>query len=82
MFPDKATLYLSAIEDSEYKEDKINCELSLSLSVCVCMYVCVCVGSCSFVSLSDDLAMARLVCVSRFSRFANFFPRVGRRVRL
>lgn len=24
MFPDKATLYLSAIEDSEYKEDKIN----------------------------------------------------------
>lgn len=25
IFPDTATLYLAAIEDQEYKEDKINC---------------------------------------------------------
>jgi type I protein arginine methyltransferase len=25
IFPDKASLYLCAIEDSEYREDKINC---------------------------------------------------------
>ena len=25
MFPDEATLYLAAIEDQEYKEEKINC---------------------------------------------------------
>lgn len=27
IFPDNATLYLAAIEDSEYKEEKINCAL-------------------------------------------------------
>ena len=26
MFPDEATLYLAAIEDMDYKEEKINCE--------------------------------------------------------
>lgn len=26
IFPDKATLYVCAIEDRQYKEDKINCE--------------------------------------------------------
>lgn len=26
MLPDKASLYLTAIEDAEYKEDKIECE--------------------------------------------------------
>lgn len=26
MFPDEATLYLAAIEDMEYKEEKINCK--------------------------------------------------------
>lgn len=26
MFPDRATLYITAIEDRQYKEDKINCE--------------------------------------------------------
>lgn len=26
IFPDVATLYLAAIEDSDYKEEKINCE--------------------------------------------------------
>ena len=29
IFPDKATLYVCAIEDRQYKEDKINCESSL-----------------------------------------------------
>lgn len=29
IFPDHATLYLAAIEDSEYKEEKINCECFL-----------------------------------------------------
>lgn len=33
IFPDTATLYLAAIEDQEYKEDKINC-LSVWLSPC------------------------------------------------
>lgn len=27
MFPDEATLYIAAIEDMDYKEEKINCEL-------------------------------------------------------
>lgn len=27
MFPDTAYLYLAAIEDQDYKEEKINCEL-------------------------------------------------------
>ena len=27
LFPDKATIYLAAIEDQDYKEEKINCEL-------------------------------------------------------
>jgi hypothetical protein len=26
LFPDKATIYLAAIEDQDYKEEKINCE--------------------------------------------------------
>ena len=26
MFPDEATLYLAAIEDQDYKEEKINCK--------------------------------------------------------
>jgi hypothetical protein len=29
IFPDTATLYLAAIEDQEYKDEKINCSLSL-----------------------------------------------------
>ena|ERR1700730_7594413 len=29
IFPDHATLYLAAIEDQEYKEEKINCVLYL-----------------------------------------------------
>jgi protein arginine N-methyltransferase 1 len=32
IFPDNATLYLAAIEDQDYKEEKINCEI-LSQSV-------------------------------------------------
>ena len=31
IFPDTATLYLAAIEDQEYKDEKINCMLSLFL---------------------------------------------------
>lgn len=27
MFPDRATLYITAIEDRQYKEEKINCKL-------------------------------------------------------
>lgn len=26
MFPDRATLYVTAIEDRQYKEEKINCK--------------------------------------------------------
>jgi type I protein arginine methyltransferase len=29
IFPDKATIYLAAIEDGEYKEDKIGCQYPL-----------------------------------------------------
>lgn len=29
IFPDKATMYVAAIEDGEYKDDKIGCENSL-----------------------------------------------------
>src|SRR5271163_3322309 len=28
IFPDKATIYMAAIEDGEYKDDKIGCELA------------------------------------------------------
>ena len=28
IFPDKATIYMAGIEDGEYKDDKIGCELS------------------------------------------------------
>ena len=30
IFPDKATMYICAIEDQEYKEEKINCACSYS----------------------------------------------------
>jgi len=30
LFPDKATIYLAAIEDQDYKEEKINCRSSCS----------------------------------------------------
>ena len=48
VLPDKASLYLTAIEDAEYKEDKIECEpieifkIHLSrifFSFCLCLYV-------------------------------------------
>lgn len=29
IFPDTATLYLAAIEDQDYKEEKINCALEM-----------------------------------------------------
>ena len=32
IFPDKATMYVAAIEDGEYKDDKIGCEYSLAHS--------------------------------------------------
>lgn len=32
IFPDTATIYLAAIEDQEYKEEKINCKCSSSLA--------------------------------------------------
>jgi len=28
LFPDKASIYIAAIEDQEYKEEKINCKLA------------------------------------------------------
>jgi protein arginine N-methyltransferase 1 len=34
IFPDRATIYLAAIEDGEYKEDKIGCMLLLSAPYC------------------------------------------------
>lgn len=36
IFPDHATLYLAAIEDSEYKEEKINCACELVSVVLDC----------------------------------------------
>lgn len=33
IFPDKATLYLCAIEDSEYRNDKIDCEFRFELAL-------------------------------------------------
>lgn len=32
IFPDKATMYVAAIEDGEYKEEKIGCKNCLCLS--------------------------------------------------
>lgn len=31
IFPDKATIYMAAIEDGEYKDDKIGCEFANSI---------------------------------------------------
>ena len=48
MFPDRAALYVVAIEDRQYKDFKIHCKspfdcwafsVSLSLSLCVCVCV-------------------------------------------
>lgn len=39
VLPDKAALYLTAIEDAEYKEDKIDCELTTSCSS-PCLFRC------------------------------------------
>ena len=33
IFPDHATLYLAAIEDQEYKEEKINCKFRLTAAI-------------------------------------------------
>ena len=30
LFPDEATIYIAAIEDMDYKEEKINCKVSES----------------------------------------------------
>jgi hypothetical protein len=30
LFPDQATIYLAAIEDQDYKEEKINCGCGMS----------------------------------------------------
>lgn len=32
LFPDRATIYMAAIEDGEYKDDKIGCEWYLAVS--------------------------------------------------
>lgn len=38
ILPDKASLYLTAIEDAEYKEDKIECEhIPPNYFVCFCL---------------------------------------------
>lgn len=39
IFPDKATIYMAAIEDGEYKDDKIGCMLHYS-SFIVCTDTC------------------------------------------
>ena len=36
IFPDHATLYLAAIEDSDYKEEKINCRLFANVCLILC----------------------------------------------
>lgn len=36
MFPDKAVLYLCAIEDEEYKQDKIECASVILLCIKLC----------------------------------------------
>jgi len=37
ILPDKASLYLTAIEDAEYKEDKIECE---NTSIIFILFLC------------------------------------------
>jgi type I protein arginine methyltransferase len=36
LFPDRATIYMAAIEDGEYKDDKIGCEYT-----CLCECFCI-----------------------------------------
>lgn len=39
MFPDTAALYFAAIEDQEYKDEKINCQSPLKLlTICASPY--------------------------------------------
>lgn len=41
VLPDKASLYLTAIEDAEYKDDKIECELIFPFifELFACIYI-------------------------------------------
>lgn len=34
LFPDKATIFIAALEDGEYKDEKINCECCAPRAVC------------------------------------------------
>lgn len=46
MFPDRASLYVVAIEDRQYKDYKIHCEYTKRESrMCVCVRVCALVHS-------------------------------------
>lgn len=36
LFPDVATIYLAAIEDNDYKDEKINCEWIMTLMRILC----------------------------------------------
>jgi len=38
LFPDKASIYIAAIEDQEYKEEKINCKSSL-IGSSICSFI-------------------------------------------
>lgn len=42
IFPDEAKLYMAAIEDQEYKEDKIGCKYALTWLCVLCIYILHC----------------------------------------
>lgn len=50
IFPDKAVLYLTAIEDGDYKEEKINCECVAFVLLLLrnCERICRCPSPCVF----------------------------------
>ena len=46
IFPDHATMYLAAIEDQDYKEEKINCEPPSLVTLDTFLTICCSLGQC------------------------------------
>ena len=67
IFPDSATIYLAAIEDEEYKEEKINCKFCTQVFVFI--FTGIQSGTMSMVSTTR--VSKKLPCVSLLSTPSN-----------
>lgn len=67
LFPDKATIFLAAIEDQDYKDEKINCMATLSLLLC---------------SPYEFRFQTSMISSCPLRKMSKLIDRLGRRVRL